>query len=136
MHSMRSPSGSLRGSPRKAMRTLLRTFLFFASFAGLALHAQVDTGSISGTVRDPAGAVITNATITITNTAEGFISTANTNHDGLYTVVDLRLQDRLAIDFDLAIGQAATLVEVQSAGTTLESETTSIGQVIEDKAIQ
>jgi len=127
----------------------------------MPLHAQVDTGSISGTVRDPSGAIITNATITVTNTADGFVSTATTNHDGLYTVVDLRpgnyrvsadapgfqslsrtgidlrLQDRLAINFDLAIGQTATTqVVVQSGGEALETETTSIGQVIEEKAIQ
>src|SRR6202041_3116262 len=37
---------------------------------------------------------------------------------------------------DLAVGQTATQIEVQSEGTALETETTSIGQVIEQTAIQ
>ncbi|MGC2403602.1 MAG: carboxypeptidase regulatory-like domain-containing protein [Acidobacteriaceae bacterium] len=142
------------------MRVFTRSFAFFAILHALSLHAQVDTGSISGTVHDPAGSIIMNATITVTNTADGFVSTVNSNHGGLYTAVDLRpgnysvtaaapgfqsitrtgidlrLQDRLAINFDLAIGQTATLVEVQSNATALETETTSLGQVIENKAIQ
>jgi Carboxypeptidase regulatory-like domain len=145
---------------RKAMRTFVRFFALLAALSSLSLHAQVDTGTISGAVRDPSGAVITDATITVTNTADGYVSTATTNHDGLYTVVDLRpgnyrvsaaaagfqsvtragidlrLQDRLAVNFDLAVGQTATQIEVQSEGTALETETTSIGQVIEQTAIQ
>ena len=142
------------------MRIFVRSVVLIAVLSALSLHAQVDTGSISGTVHDPAGAIITNATIEVTNTADGYVSTVTTNHDGLYTVVDLhpgnyrvsvaapgfqsvtrtgidlRLQDRLAINFDLAIGQTNSSIEVQSTAAALETETTSLGQVIEDKAIQ
>jgi len=142
------------------MRIFVRSVVLIAVLSALSLHAQVDTGSISGTVHDPAGAITTNATIEVTNTADGYVSTVTTNHDGLYTVVDLhpgnyrvsvaapgfqsvtrtgidlRLQDRLAINFDLAIGQTNSSIEVQSTAAALETETTSLGQVIEDKAIQ
>lgn len=142
------------------MRIFVRSVVLIAVLSALSLQAQVDTGSISGTVHDPAGAIITNATIKVTNTAAGYVSTVTTNHDGLYTVVDLhpgnyrvsvaapgfqsvtrtgidlRLQDRLAINFDLAIGQTNSSIEVQSTAAALETETTSLGQVIEDKAIQ
>ncbi len=37
-------------------------------------HAQVDTGSILGTVTDPSGALIGNATVTLTNEGTGFHS--------------------------------------------------------------
>jgi hypothetical protein len=59
---------------RKAMRTFARLFALLAAFSSLSLHAQVDTGTISGAVRDPSGAVITDATITVTNTAAGYVS--------------------------------------------------------------
>jgi hypothetical protein len=142
------------------MRIFLRIFASLAMLFALSLHAQVDTGSISGTVRDPAGAVITNATITVTNIASGYVATVTTNRDGIYTVVDLRpgnyqvsvvaagfqgltrtgidlhLQDRLAVNFDLAVGQASTSVEVQSSAPALETQTSSLGQVVEDKAVQ
>ena len=142
------------------MRIFVRIFASLTLLYALTLHAQVDTGSISGTVRDPAGAVITNATVTVTNSASGYTATVTTNHDGLYAVVDLhpgnyevtataqgfqkithtgidlRLQDRLAVNFDLAVGQTATSIEVQSTTPPLETETSSLGQVIEDKAIE
>ena len=124
---------------RIPVRIFVRLFASLVVLSALSLHAQVDTGSISGTVHDPAGAVITNATVTVTNTATGYVSTLTTNHDGLYTAadlhpgnyrvsasapgfqsltrtgIDLRLQDRLAINFDLAIGQAATSVASASS---------------------
>lgn len=142
------------------MRNFVRLFVLFVTLSAISLHAQVDTGSISGVVRDPAGSVIASATVTVTNTSTGYASTLTTNHDGLYTAadlrpgsyrvsanasgfqsltrtgIDLRLQDRLAINFDLPVGQAATTIEVQSTAAALETETSSIGQVVEDKAIQ
>ena len=112
------------------MRKLLKHFAFLVIGFAVVAYAQVDTGSISGTVKDSGGAVIVDATVTITNPSSGSSVTTKTNQDGFYTVVDLkpgsynvatsspgfqavtktgtdlRLQDRLAINFDLQVGQA------------------------------
>jgi hypothetical protein len=48
-------------------------------------YAQAPTGIISGTVTDESGAVIPNATITITNKATGFVRTTTTSPLGLYS---------------------------------------------------
>src|SRR6266478_9167393 len=58
-------------------------FLFLASTAAFS---QVTTGSILGTVHDSTGAVVPNATITITDTAKGTISTKQTDASGDYNV--------------------------------------------------
>src|SRR5260370_564786 len=58
-------------------------FLFLASTAAFS---QVTTGSILGTVHDSTGAVVPNATITITDTGKGTISTKQTNSSGDYDV--------------------------------------------------
>src|SRR5262252_10742321 len=46
--------------------------------------AQTIDGNLTGTVIDPSGAIVPNATVEITNTATGIKSTAKTGVDGLY----------------------------------------------------
>lgn len=45
-----------------------------------------DTGTITGTVTDPTGAVIPHAAVTITNTGTGIVTNAKSGDDGLFTV--------------------------------------------------
>ena len=51
--------------------------------AGLAL-AQSDTARIIGTITDPTGAVVSNATITVTDAGTGRVVTAKTGAAGEY----------------------------------------------------
>lgn len=48
-----------------------------------------NTGSLSGTVRDPTGAVIHGATLTATNTAQGTQTKAGTDVKGFYSFPSL-----------------------------------------------
>ncbi len=66
-----------------------------AALLGLsvALTAQAPTGIITGIVTDETGAVIPNATITITNKATGAARTATANAEGLYSAVSLEPGD-------------------------------------------
>ena len=48
----------------------------------------------------------------------------------------MRLQDRLAINFDLQVGQTSTSIQVQGSAPALETETSSLGQVVEGKAVE
>src|SRR2546421_188583 len=57
--------------------------------AGLSIHGQTIFGRISGTVRDKAGAVIPNASVTVTNTATNLVRTATADEGGFYTVTNL-----------------------------------------------
>jgi hypothetical protein len=52
---------------------------------GLAL-AQTDTGRLFGTITDPSGAVVSNATISVTEVATGRVITATTDASGSYAV--------------------------------------------------
>jgi hypothetical protein len=51
---------------------------------GITAVAQAPTGIITGTITDESGAVIPNATITITNKATGFSRTVSPNEQGLF----------------------------------------------------
>ncbi|HEY8460145.1 MAG TPA: carboxypeptidase-like regulatory domain-containing protein [Blastocatellia bacterium] len=46
--------------------------------------AQFDTAVVLGTVRDPNGAVLSRATVTLKNLATGITATAQTDEDGNY----------------------------------------------------
>jgi hypothetical protein len=52
--------------------------------------AQRETGTISGTVTDSTGAVISTGTITVKSTTTGAVRTASTSPSGLYSVPDLQ----------------------------------------------
>lgn len=60
---------------------LLTFFLLFT----LPLAAQFDTGTIAGSVTDSSGAVIPNATVTVTNVQTSFKKTLQTDSSGNYT---------------------------------------------------
>src|SRR5215213_9439192 len=54
------------------------------------IHAQTTTvGSISGTVRDPSGAVVPNAEVTLLEENTGFTRKVNTGSDGIYSALSL-----------------------------------------------
>ncbi len=54
-------------------------------------HAQYDNGSLVGTIKDPTGAPIANATVTITNEATAIATTVKTNSAGDYEVPTLKV---------------------------------------------
>jgi len=69
------------------MRSFLRlagVFLF-----ALSTFAQSDRGTITGTVSDPAGAVIANAAIEARNVATGSVSQVASSATGNYTISQL-----------------------------------------------
>lgn len=104
-----------------------------------AIYAQVDTGAISGVVKDASGAVMVAANVKITDTETGITSALLTNNDGFYSApslhigkyqitasaagfgteikkdIEVRVQDRLNIDFTLSPGQTTTTVTVEGA---------------------
>jgi len=124
------------------------------------LYGQLDTGAISGTVRDSSGAVVQAAKVTLTETETGIAVSLLTNNDGFYsaptlhigkydlsavaagfetqtrTAIELRVQDRLNVDFTLAPGQTSTVVTVEGGVPTLQTEDSSMGQVVEDETMQ
>src|SRR3984893_7512627 len=53
------------------------------------VFAQVNTGTLTGTVRDTTGAVVPDAMVTVRNTATGTTRVVQTASDGVYTVPGL-----------------------------------------------
>jgi hypothetical protein len=57
---------------------------------GVNVAAQTETGQINGTVKDPNGAVVPGAAVTVKSVETGAERTATSNEDGAYTVTNLQ----------------------------------------------
>ena len=57
--------------------------------AGLPFLAAAQEATVVGTVTDPAGSVVPNVTITVTNTGTGYVRTFPTNDVGQYVAPGL-----------------------------------------------
>src|SRR5579885_3308144 len=120
--------------------------------SGTLLFGQRDLGTITGTVTDPTGAAIPNATITITNTATGVSTTTTTTGAGTYTRpalipgtytvtatapgfqkgqqtdVVVNPGQTATVNLPLQVGNAATTVEVTATAPLLQTETQTVGE--------
>src|SRR5580700_10965818 len=97
-------------------------------FTTIDVHAQVAGGTISGTVADSSGSVISNVQITITNVATGVTRDVTTNEEGFYSAPNLlpgtyeakftskgfRTEARKGIE--LTVGASVGLDQVLSVG--------------------
>ena len=62
------------------------TLATFAFVTAVAMFAQSDRGTITGTVQDATGAVVPGAKVTLTNTQTGVAFSVPSNEAGDYTV--------------------------------------------------
>src|SRR2546422_4979289 len=83
--------------PRRAPMCSLARRLETVALLGLALmlvgapaRAQVDTGTILGTVKDATGAVVPGAKVTVTHEGQAFSLSAVTRPDGSYIFTPIR----------------------------------------------
>jgi hypothetical protein len=102
------------------MRTPTRSilyWLFVYLFSALAFTAQAqsNSGSISGVVTDPSGAVVPGATITVENPVSGYLRTAKTDATGHFQFSNLPFNPYHVQAFAPNLGKAAQDVDVRSA---------------------
>ena len=72
------------------MRKTYFVLLFTMIFGSVSAFAQDPFGSLQGTVKDPQGSVVQNATVSVRNTATNATRTVVTNADGNYRVLQLQ----------------------------------------------
>ena len=118
-------------------------------------NAQFEDGSLVGTIHDSSGAVVSNATVTVTNVNTGIVTRVASNssgdyevpslHVGVYSIkadassfspaeaknISIAVGARQRIDLTLNVGQAAaTTVEVSDVALQIETSTSERGQSI------
>lgn len=136
---------------------LLALFILFGQL-GTAM-AQQDQGAVTGTIQDPSGASVPNATVTLTNVDTGLTINVTSDNSGNYTFSPVKVgnykvtatapgfstteqdqirvdvQSRVAVNVKLNTGMATTTVQVTEAPPLLQTQEASTGQVIQAKTI-
>ena len=132
---------------------LLFSFFFLAP----ALVAQ--TASIDGVVTDPTSAIMPGVKIVVSNLETGLRRETQTNGEGYYTVpslpvghyriaaskagfgnaeqsgIKLDVQQVARIDFVMQPGGVVEQIQVSATAVAIDSETSTVGQVIDNKRI-
>ncbi|HEX4021520.1 MAG TPA: TonB-dependent receptor [Acidobacteriaceae bacterium] len=133
--------------------------IFAVWFGGTLALAQTNTGSIVGTVRDPSGAVVPDAHVTVTDIATNVSMSFVTNADGEYQALQLipgvysvkatnpgystvvqssitvNVQSRVQVDFALALGKVQQQVQVSAESQSLQTQSAAVTGVLTSHAI-
>ena len=145
---------NLRDLRSNANIALLRGRYAVCLFASLAIATAAVTGSIKGTLKDPAGLVIAGGTIIATNEAQGIQNRTVTDAYGVYSFpslpvgrYDLRFEalgfsvvkrtgivvdtdSALTVDAKLELAEKIDAVTVAAPEIQVETSSTQMGQVV------
>jgi Carboxypeptidase regulatory-like domain len=122
--------------------------------AGLPFLAAAQEATVVGTVTDPAGSVVPNVTITVTNTDTGYVRTFTTNDVGQYVApglpigkydlkaestgfkieeskgVVLNVNDRTRVDFQMKMGTKSETVSVEASTIQVQADSSEQSNLI------
>jgi hypothetical protein len=142
-------------SPRAYRCLIAFVCLMFATIG----FAQSTGGRILGRVADPSGAVLGNVKVTLVNDATGVTRSVQTNSTGDYVVLEVQpgsysvqfeqqgfktvlrrnvtveVNGVVTLNMTLAIGQTKETVEVTSEAPLVDTTTTQLGAVVNDRAV-
>jgi hypothetical protein len=135
--------------------SFLTTLLMLASFA----IAQTPTGTIEGTVLDQSGASVAGATATVTNNANGASKQLTSDGAGRFQMpfvlpgtykvnveargfrsaeqdeVLVEVSQTRSLSFTLSVGKINETIEVQATTPVLDTQTSSLGEVVQTRTI-
>jgi hypothetical protein len=149
---MLSLNSSRPGARFTVLALIALSAFLLSSVAGFA-QTTVAQGSIQGSVTDPSGAVVSGAKITISNKATGQVNTTTSTSSGTYNsgglipgdyvvrveatgfkTTQLPVVVQVAVtssgNIHLEVGQGSTVVEVQGAAITVNTEQSTVQGVL------
>ena len=125
-----------------------------------SLFAQATAGSILGTIHDPSGSPVVGAKVTVTEINKGTSTSYQTDATGSYNApfltpgmyqvrveeegfkqgvsanLPLQVDEKARMDFTLQLGQVTQTMEVTAAAPLVRSETSELGEVINQRSVQ
>ena len=144
----------------RQLQTVAAALLLSALALVMPGAAQENRATLVGSVNDPQGGAIPNATIKATNIETNSATTTTSNEAGLYSLpflpvgryrinvtatgmkttvrdnIELRVGDRTQLDFQMEVGAVSETVTVTADTPLLESATASRGQVIDEEKVR
>ncbi len=159
MPSLRARLSKMRLQTKCLKTMCLGTMVAVSLLLPTLLPAQGASGRILGRVADPTGAVLSAARITLTNEATGISRDAKTNDSGDYSFVEVapgtytvqfeltgfkkNIQKNVIVDVNqvvtlnstLQIGGSQETVEVTSEAPQVDTTSTQLGAVINDRSV-
>ncbi|PWU06297.1 MAG: TonB-dependent receptor [Terriglobia bacterium] len=133
--------------------------VFALAPATVSLRAQSFFGSIVGTVMDPTGAMVANATVTLANIGTAETRTASSDSNGNYQFLNLvpgayrvdiqttgfkhltrdqiavRVDTTVRVDGMLEVGEVTQTMEVSAQTAQLQTESATLNQVVEGRQV-
>jgi hypothetical protein len=140
-------------------RRFLAIWILLVLCSARILLGQADQGTITGIVQDPSGAVISNASVTLTNTDLNQVLKSTTDGSGVYVFspikigsyritasaqgfettiqkdLHLNIQQRLNVTLTLNPGAASETVTVTTDAPMMQTQETSVGQTMDAETI-
>jgi hypothetical protein len=144
---------------RRACVTLVTAMALVAILLAAIPASAQEAGTILGVVKDPSGAVIPNATVTITNVDTTVSRTATTGADGAFRVpalqpghysvkveaagfqtqtqtgLTLNVAQELVVNAALQVGAASQEVTVTGEAPIVNTTTSSLGTLVNDQRV-
>jgi len=154
-----SRNESLRSYSFKSIYFTCIFAIMFALLGGTAAHAQLDQGTLAGTVHDSTGAAIPNATVTLVDEATGLSLVRSADSEGIFTFTPIKIGSykvtvsaqgfskaeqkglvvnasaRIEVPITLAAGSVTETVEVTTDPAILQTDNSSTGATIPAAAI-
>ncbi len=131
-----NPSAGERSSPVRRWSLWFRaSLLVVCAVLGFAAQsqAQVRFGAVAGYVTDLTDKAVSGATVALTNTG-----TSEKSVIERFTVqtVPFQVDQTTRVDAALKLGSVSQSVEVTSSAITLQTDSSSLGSVVTDEAVQ
>lgn len=131
----------------------------------LALSTQLfsqgkTSGTITGAVTDPSGALISEAQVTVTNTATGDIRTVTSNTEGQYQIpelpigtyqlrvrqtgfrefvatgVEIHVDSTAVVNVTLQLGNTSEQVTVEASTIQVQTDSAALGEIVEGDQVR
>lgn len=139
---------------------MMQKFVLLAlSVFALAAPLWSQSAQMTGRITDPTGAVVPEATVSVIASETGVRRRVSSNQEGYYTVpllqpgryevtvqkegfkainrqgIELAVGEISRLDFVLELGNTTEVVEVTATGPLLETESTTMGQVVGSRQV-
>ena len=156
---MKEAGGFIRLSCRVLLCFVIATGLLLLGLAPVSAQSTVGTGSIQGVVNDPTGAVVSGASVTITNIATNLVIKLTSNSSGAYSsgaltpgrykvqvsakgfnsvseVVEVLIGNTSTVNAALRVGEESQVIEVQASAAEVNTEQASVQGVLTREQIE